>query len=65
MIIKIKYNNILIITDKLIKYVYFISYIESFTSKNISYTFLRNIYTNYKILFKIISDKDKLFILKF
>ena len=32
----IKYNNILIIVDKLIKYIYFISYMELFEIKQIA-----------------------------
>lgn len=65
MTIKIKYDSILIITNKLTKYIYFISYIKSFTAKNITYTFLQIVYTNHKMPFEIIFNKNKLFTLKF
>ena len=34
--INIKYNNILVIVDKLTKYVYFISYMELFEAKQVA-----------------------------
>jgi hypothetical protein len=38
--IKVKYNSILIIIDRLTKYTYFINYLESLNTKDLVYTFL-------------------------
>jgi hypothetical protein len=62
---KLKYNSILIITDRLIKYAYFINYLEALNAEDLVYTFLRVIFINHDILETIISNKDKLFTLKF
>jgi hypothetical protein len=40
LMIKVKYNNILIITNRLTKYAYFINYLESSNAKDLAYTFL-------------------------
>ena len=49
-VIEIIYNFILIVTNKLIKYKYFLSYKEVIFVENLTYTFLRTIVTNYKLL---------------
>ncbi len=54
--INISYNNILIITNKLTKYVYFINYLEVFNAKNLTYTFLRTIFANHDMLAEILFD---------
>jgi hypothetical protein len=59
------YNSILVVTDRLIKYAYFISYKEGSTAEELVYIFNRNIIANYGILEEIISDKNKLFISNF
>jgi hypothetical protein len=64
-IIRVTYNSILIIIDKLIKYVYFIFYKKDLTVEKLVYIFNRNIIINYGILEEIISNRDKLFILNF
>ena len=64
-LIKVLYNTILVITDRLIKYRYFILYKKSLTAEKLVYTFLRVLAANYRISDKIILNKDKLFILKF
>jgi hypothetical protein len=63
--IRVTYDSILIVTDRLIKYAYFIFYKKGLTVEELIYTFNRNIITNYKILEKIISNRDKLFISNF
>jgi hypothetical protein len=65
LITKVKYNSILIITNRLIKYTYFILYLESLNAKDLAYTFLCNSIINYRMLETIISNQDKLFISKF
>ena len=59
------YNNILVINNQLTKQLYFIPYKEALNIKDLVYIFLRIIVTNYKLLNKIILDRDKLFTSKF
>jgi hypothetical protein len=61
----IKYDSILVIMDKLTKYIYIILYLEVNIVENLAYIFLRVIVTNYNALEKMISDRNKLFILRF
>jgi hypothetical protein len=62
---EVKYNSILVITDRLTKYTYFINYLKSSSAKDLVYTFLRMIFVNYGMPKTIILDQDKLFISKF
>ena len=62
---KREYDLILIIINKFIKYTYIILYNELSIIKDLLKVFLKEIITNYKTLKEIISNKDKLFILKF
>jgi hypothetical protein len=64
-LIGVTYDFILVVTDRLIKYAYFIPYKEGLTVEELVYTFNRNIITNYGILKKIINNRDKLFISNF
>jgi hypothetical protein len=61
-IIGIKYNFIIVITDRLIKYIYIILYLKASIAEDLAYIFLRVIITNYNILEKMILDKNKFFI---
>ncbi len=61
----INYNSILVIINRLTKYVYFINYLKAFNAENLIYTFLRIIFVNYNILAEILFDRDKLFTFKF
>jgi hypothetical protein len=61
--ITIKYDFILVVTDRLTKYIYIILYLEASTAENLVYTFLKIVVANYNALEKMISDKDKFFIL--
>jgi hypothetical protein len=49
--------------DRLIKYTYIILYLKVNTVENLAYTFLKIVVTNYNTLKKMISDRNKLFIL--
>ena len=60
-----QHDSILIITDRLTKFGYFLSYRKSSTAEELAYIFLRRIVANYGFLKKKISDRNKLFILKF
>ena len=59
------YDSILTIVDWLTKKVQFISYKEVLNTKELMYTFLRNVMTLQDLSDEIISDKDKLFTLNF
>jgi hypothetical protein len=59
------FDSILVIIDRLTKYGYFILYKESLLAEKLVYIFNKYIIGNYKILKKIISDRDKLFTLRF
>jgi hypothetical protein len=64
-LIGVTYNSILVVTDRLTKYAYFISYKEGSTVEELIYTFNRNIIANYGIPEEIINNKNKLFISNF
>ena len=59
------YDSILIITNRLIKYEYFLSYKKATFAEDLIYTFLRTVVVNHELLDEIISNKDKLFTSKF
>ena len=62
---KTMYNFILMITNRLIKYKYFLSYKKVTFAEDLTYMFLRIIVANHELSDEIISNKDKLFTLKF
>jgi hypothetical protein len=62
---KVLFDSILVVVCRLSKYVYFILYKEASIAEELAYTFLRIIVSNYGMLYEIISDRDKLFILNF
>ena len=57
------YNSILVIMNILIKYTYLELYKEALTIKDLVYIFNKIIIVRYRILDKIVLDRDKLFIL--
>jgi hypothetical protein len=65
LITKVVFDLILIIINRLTKYEYFILYKESLSAEELVYAFNKHIIENYGISKKIISDRDKLFILRF
>jgi hypothetical protein len=60
-----QHDSILIITDRLTKFGYFLPYRKSSIAEELAYIFLRRIIANHGLLREIISDKDKLFTSKF
>jgi hypothetical protein len=62
-IIRIKYDFILVIMDRLTKYIYIILYLKANIAENLVYIFLRVVVANYSALEEMISDRDKFFIL--
>jgi hypothetical protein len=61
----VTFDSVLVVTDRFTKYEYFILYKESLLVKKLIYAFNKHIIGNYGILKKIISDRNKLFILRF
>ena len=59
------YNVILVIVDKLIKWGYFIAYIEEILAKDIIGIYVKEVFIRYRVLGKIILDRDLRFILVF
>ena len=60
-----KYNSIFIIINKFIKWGYFIAYTEEILIKDIVQVYIKEVFTRYRVLDKIILDKDTKFILIF
>jgi hypothetical protein len=61
----VKYDFILVVTDRLTKYIYIILYLEANTAEDLAYAFLRVVVANYSALEEMISDRNKLFISRF
>ena len=59
------YDSILIIVNWLTKKVRFLPYKEVSNAEELTYTFLRNVTVLQRLSDKIISDRDKLFMLRF
>lgn len=60
-----EYDIILVIVERLTKYRIFLLQKKNYNTNILAQIFVRYIIINYRILKKIISDKDKLFISKF
>ena len=61
----ITYNSILVINNRLTKMVYLEPFREAMNAEGMAYTFLKTIFTRYRMPKEIISDRDKLFISQF
>jgi len=59
------YNVILVIVDKLIKWGYFIAYIEEILAKDVARIYIKEVFVRYRALSKIISDRDLRFVAAF
>jgi len=59
------YDSIIIVTNKLTKYAYFIPYFKSFSAEDLAYLFYKYMVANYKFPQRIISNRDKLFTSRF
>jgi hypothetical protein len=60
-----QHDSILIITDRLTKFGYFLPYRESSTAEELVYIFLKKIVANHGLPRKMILDRNKLFTSKF
>jgi len=61
----VKFNSILTIVDRLIKYIMFISFKKTTTASVLMYIILWELVSNHKLSKKFITDRDKLFTSKF
>ena len=59
------YNIILVIVDKLIKWGYFIAYIEEILVEDVTRIYIKEVFIRYRVLSKIILDRDLKFIAVF
>ncbi len=62
---KDRYNLILIIVDKFIKYLYIIVCKEKFIVEQLKYILLNRLIQYYNIFKRLISNRDKLFIFNY
>ena len=60
-----KYNSIFIIINKLTKWEYFITYIEKILVEDVAQVYIKEVFSRYRVLDKIILDKDTRFISAF
>ncbi len=60
-----KFNSILTIVDRLIKYIMFISFKETATASVLTYIILQELINNHRLSKKFITNRDKLFTSKF
>jgi hypothetical protein len=63
LITEVKYDFILVVIDRLTKYTYIIPYLKASIAEDLAYVFLRVVVANHSAPKKIISDKNKFFIL--
>ena len=62
---EVKYNSILVIIERLTKYIILILYYKSNTAEQLAYAFIKKIVLQYRLSEEILSDRNKLFTLKF
>ena len=55
------YDSIMVVTDKLTKYGYFLPYMEASTTQSLAYVFMRTVAAQHGLPQQLISDRDKLF----
>ena len=60
-----EYNSIFIIVDKFTKWKYFIAYTEEILVENIAQVYIKEVFSRYRVLNKIILNRDTQFILAF
>ena len=60
-----EHDIIFIIINKFTKWGYFIIYTEEILAENITQIYIKEVFIRYRVLIKIISDKDTRFIIAF
>jgi hypothetical protein len=61
----VMYDSIMVVTDRLTKYAYFIPYFKSFSAEDLAYIFYKHVVANHRFPQRIISNRDKLFTFRF
>ena len=64
-IIRQEYNSIFIIVDKFTKWGYFITYTKGILAEDVVQIYIKKVFLKYRVLAKIILDRDTRFILAF
>jgi len=59
------HDAILVIVDKLIKWGYFIAYIEEILAEDVARIYIKEVFIRHRVLSKIILDRDLRFIAAF
>jgi len=62
---EVRFDSILIIVNRLMKYMMFISFRETVTASVLMYIILQELISNHELLKKFITNRDKLFMSKF
>ena len=57
-----EYNSIFIIVDKFTKWGYFIAYIKEILVEDIAQVYIKEVFLKYRVLIKIILNRDTKFI---
>ena len=60
-----EHNIIFIIINKFTKWGYFVAYTEEILAEDITQIYIKKVFIKYRVLAKIISDKDIRFIIAF
>ena len=60
-----EYDSIFIIIDKFTKWGYFIAYTEEILAEDVVQVYIKEVFSRYRVLDKIILDRDTRFILAF
>ena len=60
-----EYNSIFIIVNKFTKWGYFIAYIKEILVEDVAQVYIKEVFSRYGVLDKIILDRDTRFILVF
>ena len=60
-----EYDSIFIIIDKFTKWGYFIAYIKEISAEDVAQVYVKKVFLKYRVLTKIILNRDTRFILVF
>ena len=58
---KVEYDSIMVVTDRLTKFAYFIPFMETSTAEELAYLYYRHVWCHHGMPDEMISDRDKLF----
>ena len=61
LMIRVIYDFIMVITDRITKYAYFIPYLKSSLAEDLAYIFYKHVMANHRFPQRIINNRDNLF----